>query len=78
MLKLSGFDLTDDSTEASKMHSNGLISLGEKVTEAKTCPCGGMSAFCGSISKMSCIFDDDLLLTAFILGLAMLYSAIKA
>ena len=68
-LKLRGFDLTDDSTEASKIHSKGLISFGEKVTDAKTWPCGGIRAFCGSMSKMSWIFDDDLLLTAVILGL---------
>ena len=68
-LNVSGFDLTEDSTEASKIHSKGLISFGEKVTEAKTCPWGGISAFCGSMSKMSCIFELLLLLTAFYGGL---------
>ena len=66
-LFLSGLDLTDDSTLASKMHSNVRISFGEKVTEANTWPWGGMSAFWGSISKMSWIFDELLLFSAFTL-----------
>ena len=66
-LFLRGLDLTDDSTLASKMHSNVRISFGEKVTEANTWPWGGMSAFWGSISKMSWIFDELLLFSAFTL-----------